>query len=835
LLLILLDKQEELILNHGVVKKRDRKKMKHFRIFFATAILALFIDSSAQAQHQIQVDDGAGHFTVLQSQNVDAIDIFKFPIGGGTLLVTPPVGVHSLVWLTAGNTGSGGSSATPTDILGTVNNYDVVMTANSIEKMRLVSGGGVNIGTALTLTSAPFATAGVLHNAAGGLVKSSLIVNPDITPATITDASLATPNITVTAGTGLGGGGTFALGGSTTLNNTGVLSNIAGSGIGVSGATGNITISNTGVLSLAFTGGTLYGNIAAAAGAVTLAPTLNTQTAATVFAGPTSGIPAVPTFRTLANTDLPGNGAITVTGSTGLSIGGSPVSLGGTLTLTNTGVTSNFAGTGINVSGPTGAVTISNTGILGITGSGAGINVTAGQNPVVTNTGVTSFAFTGGTLYSNAASSTGAVTLAPALNTQTANTVFAGPTTGAAAAPTFRTLGNTDLPGNGAITVTGSTGLSVGGSPVSLGGTLTLTNTGVTSNVAGTGINVSGPTGAVTISNTGILGITGSGAGINVTAGQNPVVTNTGVTSNVAGTGINVSGPTGAVTISNTGILGITGSGAGINVTAGQNPVVTNTGVTSFAFTGGTLYTNAASATGAVTLAPALNTQTANTFFAGPASGAAAAPTFRTLQAADLGTVVVTSATGTAPITINGTNTAQTGDITIAVTTSNLSASGAVSVTNGTGSLVGSSPSAISLSTNSTLTQTGSTLGIDLTHANSWTGTQTFGGTALTPTNSALGAGPVVADYSLGAANSYYRISSSANVALNGLQNGATGRTVVLQNVGTFTITLKSGVGAPATDGFDLPGGNDIILGPKGAVSLIYDGTLNLWEVVSTN
>lgn len=51
----------------------------------------------------------------------------------------------------------------------------------------------------------------------------------------------------VTAGTGLSGGGTT---GNVTLNNTGVLSNVAGVGIAVSGATGDVTITNTGVRSL---------------------------------------------------------------------------------------------------------------------------------------------------------------------------------------------------------------------------------------------------------------------------------------------------------------------------------------------------------------------------------------------------------------------------------------------------------------------------------------------------------------------------------------------------------------------------------------------------------
>jgi hypothetical protein len=67
---------------------------------------------------------------------------------------------------------------------------------------------------------------------------------------------------------------------------------------------------------------------------------------------------------------------------------------------------------------------------------------------------------------------------------------------------------------------TGLSGTSYNGSSA-----VTIANTGVTSNVAGTGISVSGATGAVT-------------------------VTNTGVTSAVAGTGVTVSGATGAVTVS---------------------------------------------------------------------------------------------------------------------------------------------------------------------------------------------------------------------------------------------------------------------------------------------
>ena len=82
----------------------------------------------------------------------------------------------------------------------------------------------------------------------------------------------------------------------------------------------------------------------------------------------------------------------------------------------------------------------------------------------------------------------------------------------------------TDTTGDYVATMTAGTGITVG-TATGEGSTPVITNTGVTSNVAGTGISVSGGTGAVTI-------------------------TNSGVTSAVAGTGVSVSGATGAVTFS---------------------------------------------------------------------------------------------------------------------------------------------------------------------------------------------------------------------------------------------------------------------------------------------
>ena len=82
----------------------------------------------------------------------------------------------------------------------------------------------------------------------------------------------------------------------------------------------------------------------------------------------------------------------------------------------------------------------------------------------------------------------------------------------------------TDTTGDYVASMTAGSGITVG-TATGEGSTPVITNTGVTSNVAGTGISVSGATGAVTI-------------------------TNSGVTSAVAGTGVGVSGATGAVTFS---------------------------------------------------------------------------------------------------------------------------------------------------------------------------------------------------------------------------------------------------------------------------------------------
>ena len=59
----------------------------------------------------------------------------------------------------------------------------------------------------------------------------------------IPTTALVNRDITVTAGTGMSGGGSMNLGGSVTLTNAGVTSVVSGTGVGVSGATGAVTVS----------------------------------------------------------------------------------------------------------------------------------------------------------------------------------------------------------------------------------------------------------------------------------------------------------------------------------------------------------------------------------------------------------------------------------------------------------------------------------------------------------------------------------------------------------------------------------------------------------------
>lgn len=163
----------------------------------------------------------------------------------------------------------------------------------------------------------------------------------------------------------------------------------------------------------------------------TLAASLQTQAVNSFFAGPSTGGSAQPTFRAIVPADVP------------------------TLNQNTTGTAANVTGTVVAVNGGTGLTTCSTNGyvLTWNTGSATWVCSPPTAGGTVTSVGLSLplsiFSVSGSPV-------TGSGTLTGSLNTEPANFVWAGPTTGAATAPTFRTLVGADLPLPGASTLGGA-------------------------------------------------------------------------------------------------------------------------------------------------------------------------------------------------------------------------------------------------------------------------------------------------------------------------------------------------------------------------------------------
>jgi len=212
----------------------------------------------------------------------------------------------------------------------------------------------------------PATTGTVVTTGDSGTVTNAMLAG------SIATNKLVSSSLTVSAGTGLGGGGSVSLGGSVTLTNAGVLSvnsqtgavTIAGgTAISVTQASGTVTITNTGVTSAAsgtgisisgtgvgpYTGAititnsdkgsdqAIFKNIAVT-GQTTVSAASNTATLNLVGSNITITTDNTTKTVTLTGNAAANNGTITVSAGTGMSGGGSfTVNQSGnsTVTLTN--------------------------------------------------------------------------------------------------------------------------------------------------------------------------------------------------------------------------------------------------------------------------------------------------------------------------------------------------------------------------------------------------------------------------------------------------------------------------------------------------------------------
>jgi hypothetical protein len=371
------------------------------------------------------------------------------------------------------------------------------------------------------------------------------------------------------------------------------------------------------------------------------------------------------------------NGYAKYSGFGGGSGSGSGVSSLNTLT----GAVTLVAGSGITLTPAGNAITIASTSGGGGTVTSVGLALPASV-----------FSISGSPV-------TTAGTLTGAFTSQSANTIFAAPD-GTSGTPTFRSLVTGDLPaGTGTVTsvsLVDSTGtFSITGSPITSSGTLTLSafnSQAQHSFLAGPSGSSGAPTFRAIVSsdiptlNQNTTGSAGSISGTNVITNSNlsqmPAMT---IKANGLGTTADASDLTGAqtnlilpvFTSTLNGLVPASGGGT-LNFLRADGsfaapPGSTSGTVTSIAFSDGSstpIYSITGSPiTTAGTITETLNTQTANTVFAGPTTGSAAQPTFRALGNSDLSGVTNLSSLSLPTTQLTGTlqaaqEPAHTGDVT---------------------------------------------------------------------------------------------------------------------------------------------------------------------------
>ena len=292
-------------------------------------------------------------------------------------------------------------------------------------------------------------------------------------------------------------------------------------------------------------------------------------TANFVFAGPTSGAPAAPTFRALTTADISSLGYVTsVSGTTGRI-----TSTGGTTPVID-------LASGVITAGTTGSITA--IPVITVDTYGRVTSITTAANPqgTVTSVGLSLPSIMAVT--NSPVTSSG--TLTGTLTTQAVNAIFAGPSSGAAATPTFRALTTADIPtlAYGSVTSVSFTGglISVATPTTTPALTVAGTNGGIvyfssastwasSAALAANALVIGGGAGtapSTTTTGTGVvtaLGVNTGTAGAFVVNGGALGTPSSGTVTNLTGTAsININGTVGATTATTGAFTTVSASGA---------------------------------------------------------------------------------------------------------------------------------------------------------------------------------------------------------------------------------------------------------------------------------
>ena len=568
---------------------------------------------------------------------------------------------------------------------------------------QVVGGNNVTVSTAIDgqLVISAAATGG------GAPTVSSYIVGT--TEASLPNSSVATEGNGITIAVTPGGAATFGV--STAITGADILTwqpgdtiftdrraLILGSGLSADFGSNTLTLNVTGqnagtVTSVGLSAPswlTVGSTPVTTAGTISL--TATNQSANTLLMGPSGGAAAASAFRKLLAVDLPVSAGSGITLSTDATGGLNIASSGGSGSVTSVGLalpTDTFTITNSPVTG-TGTLTGSyvnqaiNTFLAGASSGSPATPLwrilTRNDLPITPGSNVTFSLNSSGGLAINASVSGGgggtvtsvdsttptslftvsgnpitlSGTLAYALTNAASSKVWAGPVSGADAAPTYRSLVAGDIPTLPFTKISGTVPVAQGGTNLTatptngqlpIGNGTDYTLAGIT---AGTGVQVANGAGAITLSATGALG-----------------GTVTSVAQSVPTALLSITGS--PITTAGTLALGLTNAAsgtfwAGPATGAATTPAYRSILVSDLPSTVGTVQSVGVSVPAALltvsgspvttsgTIAIALATAASATVFAGPSSGAAAAGAYRALLATDLPSTTVNSTGNLSPL-----------------------------------------------------------------------------------------------------------------------------------------------------------------------------------------